>query len=123
MTASIKMFNSKDNFKKRLLQYKKEATTSRITLRGSQAELWGKITEIGDDYIEVSDGKMLCSIPIEVIATAAATFGFVQSNLSVGRPDAPPAPPREVVPTIHDPIISQDEAKEKRLRELINLLK
>lgn len=118
------MFGKKEIFRQRLLQYKKEAASSRITLRGSQAELWGKITEVGEDYIEVSDGKMLCSIPIEVIATASATFGFVQPNLSIGRPEAPPAPPREVMPTREvAPQQQPDDAKERRLRELINLLK
>jgi hypothetical protein len=91
------MFNSKKAFKQRIEDYKKESSSTIVLVRGTEKPLIGKLTMAGTDFIELSDGQMLVSVPYWAIDFIGASISPLMPNLNILRKQPDPAPvPKEI---------------------------
>jgi len=89
----MKDWLTSENFVARVKKYKLEGDRHTISLTGKEGVINGRITKIGKDFIELSDGKTLASFPLSQIDSIICHFGPVP----MAAPTAPSPTRRELL--------------------------
>lgn len=110
-------FNKVKTFKQRIEDYKKESASCFVLVRGTEKPLIGKLTIAGSDFIELSDGQMLVSVPYWAIDFIGASMIQMVPNLNILRKQQQP----DQAPIYQEPQttrLSKLDEIERMLKEL-----